>query len=1024
MRGSCWNLDRAGKQPRHFLVVVLTVALALVADQSACGDVRFYASFDKTFDAEVAGGSPSGLLLRRGAKLVADGKWGRAVRGHAKSQLAYDVLGNLDLDQGTIEFFAKMDPFGDGQWAYNFINLSGAHGMKLGVSRQGRSKSFVLGWTVGTRTGWIPNAQRFVHHGTWQHYAITWDLTAGPGKGVVSVFVDGARRVHADDVDPLAWSPDQIFLGSSYTGASIDDLAIHDEVRFVENFAPRKKTLLQVALQKQPPKNKASSSPQKPFGRPGLVTGDFEDWQDGRPVGWNLVGNTVLVKDDRYRFSGRSSMLIKSGKYIEKYPYRGTSSDPLALTPNRSYRLRAWVSTPQSPVGDLRFDIVSSDGTLVGSYSSGWSTSHGWLPVDLSFRTNDCRQYTVSIYLRRHKNEFYGLMWIDNLRLEMNGESDQVVSEAEKARGFYLFSRSVMETSRFEKRMPSQGERIDRLSVSMGRGEYEPAFLGLYALRGLGDVDVRLVGDLEGPSGLQLDASAVTVRRVQESLLPLTRPRGVDRGGMLAWWATIKTSRDTAPGKYTGSLQVTVAGKSVARIPLRVHVMDVRLPDPRAAFLVYHHETYVPDQFLTPELRRAYYRDMVEHGMNTVTVYNNADVDGKQLDFAHNTGYAAGNPRRDYGLDTTMKMILDSGLCRTGQPVLWLTSRSGEKGYGWGGTPEPALKAMLGEWKKRKWPEPLFYATDEPGGTGPRAEAARSLLRTIKSWGLPIRTTTAGLEPEVLGKYFDVWIQGEAGVSQNSVRLAKKLKSEVWTYTCHGMHQNMPFPRALYGFWAARTGIKGVASWAYYDNKVWTADANGNVSGDPRTRLSQVCLSPNGPIPTIAWEAIREGVDDYRYLQFLQDLMARAETVVEKLSARSEALLTEDDRQMIDRREEQGKRRTAEIRPQPKLVRWEAKTDAEKRGERAWLAVRRIRSVLSLVQRSTESMLTAIPFDAMATRIGLAHGGHWSTYAPPMGPMIEGANMRTIADDHRRLVASHILYLQDTLNRTRPRDGR
>ena len=76
--------------------------------------------------------------------------------------------------------------------------------------------------------------------------------------------------------------------------------------------------------------------------------------------------------------------------------------------------------------------------------------------------------------------------------------------------------------------------------------------------------------------------------------------------------------------------------------------------------------------------------------------------------------------------------------------------------------------------------------------------------------------------------------------------------------------------------------------------------------------------------------------------------------------------------------------------------------------------------MLSLVQLSTKSMLTAIPFDAMSTRLGLAHGGHWSTYAPPMGPMIEGANMRTIADDHRRLVASHILYLQDTLDRNQP----
>ena len=60
-------------------------------------------------------------------------------------------------------------------------------------------------------------------------------------------------------------------------------------------------------------------------------------------------------------------------------------------------------------------------------------------------------------------------------------------------------------------------------------------------------------------------------------------------------------------------------------------------------------------------------------------------------------------------------------------------------------------------------------------------------------------------------------------------------------------------------------------------------------------------------------------------------------------------------------------------------------------------------------------MLAAIPSDAMATRAGLAHGGHWSTYAPPLGPMIEGANMRTIAGYQRRLVASHIVYLQHVL---------
>ena len=1000
---------------RILLVHRVSVLFVFAMNLTAAAELRFYASFDETFQADRARGSAAGLVVRRGVSLAPDGKWGRAVRGQGTSQLAYDVVENLAVNRGTLEFFARFDPFNEQQWKYSLLHVSGVEGMELGVARQGGSAGIVLGWKMGKRSSWVSNAQRFVHYGTWQHYALTWDLSRGPGQGSVSVFVDGTRRVHVTDLDPFTWSPDQLFPGSTYTGAAIDELAIYDDVRYEKDFQPRQTPLRQQDVAAELANSEKRPSAAKPFGQPGLVNGDFEDWGAQAPLGWNGEGNTVLVKDEHYRFSGAASLVLKSGDYTERYPHRGLTSDPLALVPNRSYRLRAWVSTPLTSVGDLRFDIQSSDGRLLGSYSSGWSTSHGWLPVDIAFRTNDCRQYTVRIYLRRHKNEFSGLMWIDDLHLEMRGPADPVLSADEQARGFYLFSRSVMETSRFEQNLPTRSERIDHLSLQMGRGEYEPAFLGLYAVQGLGDVDLRLAGDLVGPKGARLDAQSVTVRRVQQSLLPRTVPRDVERGGMLAWWVTVQTSRESVAGDYTGMLQVTVENRVVAEVPWQVGVMDVSLPAPRAAFLVYHHELYIPDPFLTPALRRAYYRDMVAHGMNTVTIYNNADVDGRTVDFTHNMGYAADDPRHAYGLEATMRMIRESGLCADGQPVLWLTSRFGEKGYSWGGTPEPALKAMLREWQQRKWPEPLFYATDEPGGTGPRAAAARELLTRIKSWGLPIRTTTAGLEPEALGKYFDVWIQGEGGVSQKSVQLARQLDAEVWTYTCHGVHQNMPFPRALYGFWAARTGVKGVASWAYYDNRQWTADARGDVSGDPATRLSQVCVSPNGPIPTIAWEAIREGVDDYRYLQFLQDLMGQAERLVAQLTARGEKLLTTEDRRALDQQQRQRQQRVAEIKPLPALVRWEAETAAEKAGARAWLARQRIESALSLIRRSTDSMLAAIPFDAMATRAGLAHGGHWSTYAPPLGPMIEGANMRTIAADQRRLVASHIVYLQHVL---------
>ena len=84
--------------------------------------------------------------------------------------------------------------------------------------------------------------------------------------------------------------------------------------------------------------------------------------------------------------------------------------------------------------------------------------------------------------------------------------------------------------------------------------------------------------------------------------------------------------------------------------------------------------------------------------MNTVSVYDNADVDGSaNIDFTHNSG-EKGKPRYEFELDTIVPWILKSGLCSAGQPLFYLPSRgnvNGSPGYGWGGVPQNALKTTL-----------------------------------------------------------------------------------------------------------------------------------------------------------------------------------------------------------------------------------------------------------------------------------------------------------------------------------------
>ena len=52
----------------------------------------------------------------------------------------------------------------------------------------------------------------------------------------------------------------------------------------------------------------------------------------------------------------------------------------------------------------------------------------------------------------------------------------------------------------------------------------------------------------------------------------------------------------------------------------------------------------------------------------------------------------------------------------------------------------------------------------------------------VKSWLPSVCLTTAGIEPDVLGEHYDVWIQSEASINRDVVKKAQDLDAELWTY--------------------------------------------------------------------------------------------------------------------------------------------------------------------------------------------------------------------------------------------------
>ncbi len=700
-----------------------------------------------------------------------------------------------------------------------------------------------------------------------------------------------------------------------------------------------------------------------------VPNGNFEKWQDGTVTGWNL-DRGKLFADEHSKMRGNRSVCIQvDPQETMKWPFCRISSDSFSLEPNTGYRMRLWVTSAfqgwvETIIHSMDDSLFSEAGRVTGvhAWAEDFYTTNGfpWVPVEVEFMTGDSTDYGITILATAVKLGPNDKVWIDDVRIEKTGKVKAMATTEDHQRGFQLFSRSVMKSDGLEKTPPEQSEIVDTLNIRMSRGEFEPALLGLHALQDLEGVDLAIATDLKGSGNATLSKTDVVIRRLDGALLPLSHARTIGAHQTIAWWVTAHAKAATAAGIYDGQLNILVAGKTVARLPLSVEVMDLTLPEPDIAFLVYHHEAYFPPEFLTAELRASYYQDMLEHGMNTITVYNNP-ANGEELDFSRNYTYKKESPMFTVGLDQHMEEILDSGLCKTGQPVFWLPLRYGSKA---------TLKSTLERWKDRQWPTPLLYVHDEPGGTGARAEAALAKLKQIRSWDIPVKTTTAGLDPRtgVLGQFYDVWVIGDRGIHYENHMNAQKLGCELWQYNCNSPHENMAFARSFYGFLPFRTGVKGVAYWAYYDARKWLADSQGNAQGDPGSqRLSLVCVSPTGPIPTLAWEAVREGIDDYRYCQLFQSLLNKAE------------------------------KRSAELPGQ----------------------LENLEHQLQLAQRARNLVIESIPFDIGVARFSAMLGDfRRGKYRPPLALTDVGEDSLTITETKRWMITNQILVLQDNLRQS------
>jgi len=98
---------------------------------------------------------------------------------------------------------------------------------------------------------------------------------------------------------------------------------------------------------------------------------------------------------------------------------------------------------------------------------------------------------------------------------------------------------------------------------------------------------------------------------------------------------------------------------------------------------------------------------------------------------------------------------------------------------------------------------------------------------------------------------------------------ARAAGDRFWWYT-NACREYPDVVRFKAGFFFWKTGATGQFYWAYY-----------SPQGNPYDDLDGIdwCVAYPGngrPVPTIEWEALREGIDDFRYVYTLERAIARA----------------------------------------------------------------------------------------------------------------------------------------------------
>jgi len=475
-------------------------------------------------------------------------------------------------------------------------------------------------------------------------------------------------------------------------------------------------------------------------------------------------------------------------------------------------------------------------------------------------------------------------------QLSMPVQQPLPLNDNDIQKGYVVFSKNFQRYV-YPWTIPVEEERINSVKLTMGQNDFEPLTFSIYPLRDLGNVTIT-TSELVGPGDQTIPSQDIQVHVVKPmkkrsgssgeyKLVPRLLYRAnnshIPIDFTTRFWLTLFADNTTLPGTYSGSIRVESEKEDPSTIPITVEVLPIKLePVPGIEYnmcMSYEFFELESKDWTVQEKEKIYrdgvniFKDYKNHGMSNVAV-------ASPFYFQWNRD---GTPKMEH-----YKAMI-SGAKEVGftDPVYWYFGHyiQTAKGQHPGNIRlyDPKVhrkRAKLLVEKALKLnqqfdgPPVYFMPIDEPR-IASRKKMALDLFKEIKKVpGVKVMSTT-----DIGGKDLDI--------EYNSERLNKPLppgvkKRESDRKVCEYNNtaiqsKNPAYSRYIYGYYTWRHDLDGMSSWG----PGTTQNSRGNPFEDLDSPYSDWFLffpHAGGPLPSPNWEAVREGIDDIRYIYQLEKL--------------------------------------------------------------------------------------------------------------------------------------------------------